>query len=206
MTSPRGERYLSRVIKKIRSGRPKLCKPRSVTETLRPLLAGGDRRSIARSARVRALILASPERIPELAALTRDADWLVSMRAIDLLEKLAHEHPERVQPHRRLFIGRLANSDKWEIRLQIVRSLPLLNWSRGEFKRVLAILQRDVNHPQKFVRAWALDSLAFFAQRDPKLLPGVLRDLVEFEGSGSKALATRAKHIRSRLATGASVS
>ena len=139
----------------------------------------------------------------ELAALARDSDWLVSMRAMDLLEKLAHEHPERVQPYRRLFIGSLADSDKWEMRLQIVRALPLLTWSRREKKRVLAILQRDVNHQQKFVRAWALDSLARIAQRDSKLLPGVLRGLAEFERSGSKALATRARHIRSRLATGA---
>ena len=186
-----------------RSGRLKFRKPCSATGTLRPLLAGGDRRSAARSARARALILSSPERMPELAALARDSDWLVSMRAMDLLEKLAHGHPSRVQPYRRLFIGPLADSDKWEIRLQIVRALPLLTWSRGEKKRVLAILQRDVNHPQKFVRAWALDSLALIAQRDSKLLPGVLRGLAEFERSGSKALATRARHIRSRLATGA---
>ena len=141
--------------------------------------------------------------MPELAALARDADWLVSMRAMDLLEKLAHEHPDWVQPYRRLFTGPLADIDKWEMRLQIVRALPLLFWSRGEKKRVLAILQRDVNHPQKFVRAWALDSLALFAKRDSKLLPGVLRGLAEFECSGNKALATRARHIRSRLATGA---
>jgi hypothetical protein len=40
---------------------------------------------------VRRLLDKSPERIDELAALANDEDWLVSMRAMDLLEKLAHE-------------------------------------------------------------------------------------------------------------------
>ncbi len=40
----------------------------------------------------------------------------------DLLEKVAHEHPEWVAPYKKVFIGPLAESDKWEIRLQIVRA------------------------------------------------------------------------------------
>jgi hypothetical protein len=53
---------------------------------LRALLSGGDRRSIAQSKRVLALVRAVPERVGELASLAEAPDWLVSMRAIDLLE------------------------------------------------------------------------------------------------------------------------
>ncbi len=166
---------------------------------LRALLAGGDRRSIGGSAKVKALILADPARVADLAVLASDADALVSMRAMDLLEKFAHDRPDWIQPHRWLFIGPLADSERWEIRLQIVRALPLLAWDAVEKKRVLAILQRDVNHQQKFVRAWALDSLSVFALRDGRLLPGVFSRLSEFERSGSRALATRARHIRARI-------
>ncbi len=168
-------------------------------KTLRSLLAGGDRRSIGESARARALVLANPGRVSDLAILANDGDELVAMRAMDILEKIAHDHPDWIQPHRWLFIGPLADSEKWEIRLQIVRALPLLTWDPVEKKRVLAILQRDVNHPQKFVSAWALDSLSVFALRDRRLLSGVLSRLSEFEKSGTKALATRARHIRARL-------
>lgn len=163
------------------------------------LLSGGDRRSIAQSKHVLALVRATPGRVSELAALAQDADWLVSMRALDVLEKIAHEHADWVQPHKKLFIGRLADSDKWEIQLQIVRSLPLLAWTPRERTRVVQILRRNVEHPQKFVRAWALDSLATFAEHDPGLVPIVERCLAEFERSGSKALQTRSRHIRERL-------
>jgi HEAT repeat protein len=166
---------------------------------LRRLLAGGDRRSIVDSRRAWALIRARPERVAELAKLAEDDDWLVSMRALDLLEKIAHQHADWVQPFKRLLIGPLADSIQWEIRLQIVRALPLLKWTSRERKRVVDLLRREVEHPQKFVKAWALDSLATFARGDPALRSVVSRHLAAFEKSGSKALATRARHIRSRL-------
>jgi hypothetical protein len=171
---------------------------------MKRLLSGGDRRDQAQSARVRALVERQPAKVSELARLAHEDDWLVSMRALDLLEKLAHEHADWVQPHRELFIGPLADSDKWEIRLQIVRALPLLAWTPCQRRRVVAILHRDAGHPQTFVRAWALDGLATFAQKDRRLMPVVRRRLAEFERSGSKALEARARKIRERVGAGAS--
>lgn len=172
---------------------------RSIT-ALRRLLAGGDRRSIAESERAHALVRRSPARVAALAALTQDSDWLVVMRATDLLEKLAHENASWVQPYKKAFIGALADAEQWEIRLQVVRVLPLLRWTPRERERVVEILERDVSHPQKFVRAWALDSLALLAERDDNLKGSVRRHLEAFERSGSKALATRARNIRARFA------
>jgi hypothetical protein len=171
----------------------------AVGDSLRALLAGGDRRSIAQSIRARAIVQKAPARISELADLAEDSDCLVAMRAMDLLEKLTHEHPDWVAPYKRLFIGSLADSERWEIRLQVVRALPLLSWTPRERKRVIEILRRNLGCPQKFVRAWALDSLATFAREDRTLMRVVLRGLNSFERSGSKALRTRARHIRQRL-------
>ncbi len=167
--------------------------------SLRRLLAGGDRRSIAGSNRALALILATPERVGDVAALATDADWLVSLRALDLLEKLVHDHADWVQPHRAVLIGSLADSDKWEVQLEIVRALPFLTWTRRERRRVVAILRRDLEHPQLFVRAWALDGLARFAEDDATLMPVVRQHLAAFARSGRPALETRARKIRSRL-------
>jgi hypothetical protein len=175
----------------------------SATESrMRSLLTGGDRRSVAQSEHVHELVRKDPRRVAEIALLAMDANWLVSMRAMDLLEKLAYEHPDWVQPHKELFIGPLADSDKWEIRLQVVRALPLLRWTPRERSRVLEILSRDLEHPQKFVRAWALDSLAILAQTHRAAAPLVERSLGFFEHSGSKALQARARLIRARMARG----
>ena len=166
---------------------------------LRPLLSGGDRRGIAEANRVRGLIQDDPSRVKELAALTSDENWLVAQRALDVLEKLAHEHPEWIEPYKAVFIGPLAESDKWEIRLQIVRALPLFRWTPSQSKRVEAILLENVAFPQTFVRAWSLDSLATLSERRSRLAPIVERHLRVFERSTSKALQARARNIRSRL-------
>src|SRR5438552_4145103 len=168
----------------------------------RALLSGGDRRGIARSARVRALIEKRPARVKDLAALTRADDWLVAQRALDLLEKLAHDHPDWIEPYKQVFIGPLADSDKWEIRLQIVRALPLFRWTAAESRRIERILLENVAFPQTFVRAWALDSLATLSEGKAKLLPIVLQHLEAFAQSSSKALQARARAIRERRARG----
>ena len=169
------------------------------TKRIRPFLAGGDRRSIAESDRVRDLVEQEPDLVAALAALTEDEDWLVSQRAFDLLEKIAHEHPDWVEPYKAIFLGPAADSDKWEIRLQIVRALPLFRWTSRDRARATGILVENVSYPQTFVRAWALDSLATFAQTDSRLIPAVHQHLAEFERSGSKALQARARKIRERL-------
>lgn len=166
------------------------------------LLTGGDRRSIAGSDRVRTLIEEDPSRIAELAALAGDENWLIVQRVLDLLEKLAHRHPEWVEPHKMLFIGDHAASAQWEIRLQVVRALPLFQWTPTQMRRVEAILLESVDFPQTFVRAWALDSLATLSARRRRLQPIVARYLREFERSSSKALQARARNVRARLARG----
>ena len=168
-------------------------------DRIHSLLSGGDRRSIAHSAKVRALVERDSSLVEVLVDLTGDDDWLVSQRAIDLLEKLAREHRDWIEPHKLVFLGPLAQSDKWEVRLQVVRALPLFSWSPAQMKRAEQILIENVEFPQTFVRAWALDGLATFAERRRKLVPIVLRYLVEFETSQSKALQARARNIRTRM-------
>jgi hypothetical protein len=174
--------------------------PDGAHNAIRALLSGGDRRSIAKSNRVRAEIERNPALVSALVALTDDPDWLVISRALDLMEKLARDHPALIEPHKSIFTGPLAESDKWEIRLQIVRALPLFRWSPTQTRRVEEILMANVSHPQTFVRGWALDGLATLAERRPTLRPIVRRHLREFEASSSKALQVRARHIRARLA------
>ena len=162
------------------------------------LLSGGDRRSIGGSNQVRRMIDEAPARVAVLAELARDDNLLIAQRAVDLLEKIAHDHPEWVAPHKTLFIGPLADGDSWEMRLQIVRALPLFSWTQSQLKRVEKVLLQSLDFPQIFVRAWALDSLAILAERRRTLRPTVERYLTEFEQSPSNALRARARRIRAR--------
>jgi hypothetical protein len=154
---------------------------------------------MAQSRHVRAMVEADRSLVEELVILTEDDDWLVAQRALDLLEKLAHDHPEWVAPHKDIFVGPLANSDKWEIRLQIVRALPLFAWTPRQLRAIERILVENISFPQTFVRAWALDSLSRLAEQRPALRPIVQRHLELFEQASSKALQARARHVRARV-------
>jgi hypothetical protein len=162
------------------------------------LLSGGDRRGLAGAARVRSLVEHDPSRVLDLVRLTGHDNPLVVQRAADLLEKLAHAHPDWIEPHKHVFIGPLADHDRWEVRLQIVRALPLFRRKGVQASRVERILLENVDFPQTFVRAWALDSLATFAKRRPRLRSVVERRLRALERSDSKALRARARAIRAR--------
>ena len=78
---------------------------------LRTLLSGGDRRSIADGRRALERTERDPALVNQVVALTNDDDVLVRQRALDLLEKLAHSHPAWIEPHKRVFIGPLAESE-----------------------------------------------------------------------------------------------
>ena len=77
--------------------------PYSARGAIRALLSGGDRRSIAQSNRARAEIERNPALVTELAALTDDPGWLVTQRALDLMEKVARDHAARIEPYKNIF-------------------------------------------------------------------------------------------------------
>jgi hypothetical protein len=163
------------------------------------LLEGGDRRSIARVAEALDRVRGDAKAIAEVARAAEQGPWLVSLRALDLLEKLAQEDAAAVAVHRSLFLGPLAEAEQWEVRLQIVRAIPLFSWTPREARRAIAILRANLDEPQLFVQAWAHDGLARMAERDARLIPEIETRLASLDASEKPAVRARARHIRARL-------
>ena len=66
---------------------------KSGSGSLRELLSGRDRRSIARASDVLAMARANIALVTDLAALADDDDWLVAERALDVLAAGLLPHP-----------------------------------------------------------------------------------------------------------------
>jgi hypothetical protein len=130
----------------------------------------------------RALVEQEPRLVAELAALAGDDDWLVSVRALDLLEKIRAPAP-RLESSRTASCSsaRSPTANSGRSTCRIVRTLPLLEWTPTERRASSRFLRRDLQHPQLFVQAWALDSLATFSLRDRSLAPTVQAALTRFE-------------------------
>jgi len=87
----------------------------------------------------------------------------------------------------------------WAMHLQIVRLLPRLTWTGEEYQLVLAYLFKQAEGANRFIKAWALDSLATFAQTDPTIEPRVVQMLVDAMEMGSAAIRVRARHGLARI-------
>jgi HEAT repeat protein len=165
---------------------------------LRDLLTGGDRRSIARANEAVAISREDPIAIDELARLTADVEPLVSSRACDVLEKLAHENPTWVQRHRTVFLACM-NAPYWEARLQCARAVALFEWSEIERPRVIEALRKRIDDEQKFVRCWALNSFAVLVGEDPQYWAELDERIAKFLTCDSPSMRARARAIAKRL-------
>ena len=87
----------------------------------------------------------------------------------------------------------------WTARLYAARLVPFLPWDGSEKRAAVEKLFLLEQGENLFVRAWALDSLAHFAETDAELADRVLPLLGEALGSGSGAVRARAKAALRRL-------
>jgi hypothetical protein len=178
------------------------CRPMPASLTTAPpafvsLLSGGDRRSLAQAPRVLAIVEREPSRLRELVSLLDASDPLVVQRSLDVLEKVARRDARCVQPFRARFLE-LADSDRWEVLLQLVRLLPLLTWTGRQRARVQEILRSNLSHPRAFVRAWALDGLAALAGSDAEQRTEVRKLAAQLAATDDKAVQVRARAILAR--------
>jgi len=111
----------------------------------------------------------------------------------DRRDQLPEDAPDKI-------VAGLDPERHWTSRLYAARLIPFLSWDIPDQRAVvekLFVLEQGEN---LFVRAWSLDSLAHFAEKDRELADRVLPMLLEALGSSSGAVRARAKVAIKRLA------
>lgn len=167
--------------------------------TILKMLEGGDRRSIGRSNKVMALVLKKPELFDVLMSGISFGDQLVAMRSADAAEKITVQHPEYLQPYKRVMIEELSKVAQKEVRWHIAAMLPRLPLTAKEQQRVVEILLGYTNDRSSIVKTLAMQALADLAMQDGKLKLLVRRHIEELIVIGTPAMRARGKHILSEL-------
>ena len=139
-----------------------------------------------------------PGGIPALVRATSSPSLATRRLAYETLERLAHRSPELVSPHRMCLLRSDAISGPWEVRLQMVRALPLLHWTQLEEGRVLEILRHNARDPNAFVSCWATDAFSRIAAYRPDLGAEAELLVAELEHSQHRSHQARARAIRRR--------
>ncbi|MCB1104749.1 MAG: hypothetical protein H7A44_03595 [Opitutaceae bacterium] len=128
--------------------------------TLLEQLAGGDLRTLGRSAEVAAQVLAQPELIDELFDGIASDDEVIMARASDALEKVAAARPDVLQPYKQELLERVAHIKHWVVRAHVCQLLPRLDQlTATERRRAIALIQTYFADRSSIVRACAVECL-----------------------------------------------
>lgn len=165
-------------------------------------LKGGDRRSIGRSNDVVLHVKRAPSRFAEvMGGMVTDNDLLVRIRAADAAEKITAEHPEYLQPFKRLLLERAARSNLPEVRWHVAQMIPHLHLSRAERRAACAIIGGYLRDRSRIVRTCAMQALADLAERHRHLRPRARRTIKILTATGSPAMKSRGRKLLVRLAS-----
>jgi len=162
-------------------------------------LKGGDRRSIGRSEEVVSEVRENPELFDSLIHTILDDDPIVRMRAADAVEKVTTDKKFFLQPYKELILDEISEIEQKEVRWHVAQLLPRLKLTQKEVQKAIAILKNYMSDDSRIVRTFAMDSLAFFAEKDPKLEAWVITLIEEMVEDGSPAIKSRGKKLLSKL-------
>ncbi len=146
--------------------------------SLKPLLLGGDRRSIGHSGEVVGLVLAQPELFDELIHYIIDEDPLVRMRAADAVEKLTAEHSDWLEPYVPLLLEAGEINQK-EVRWHVAQLLPRVRLASAQKQQATKMFREWHADPKNgnIVRVFALQALVDMNAADvPELIAVILDD------------------------------
>lgn len=166
-------------------------------------LAGGDLRTLGRSADVAAQVLARPERIDELFAGLAGDDAVIRARAADALEKVSARRPELLQPYKRELLTRVAASDHWVVREHVCQMLPRLEpLTPAERRTAVATVRGYLADRSSIVKTCALECLVRLSA--PPAPAALRRDALAIVKAaavrGTPAMRARARLLLKRIA------
>jgi alpha-beta hydrolase superfamily lysophospholipase len=166
---------------------------------IRPLLEGGDRRTIGRSDQVAALVFEDPGLFPGLIAELWSEDPLVRMRAADAAEKVTRKKHELLQPYKKELLGLMTEARQQELRWHLAVMVPRLLLSARERRVAASFLDSYLKDRSSIVKTFALQGLADLALKDPGIRPAVLETLHEAARNGTPAMKARSRKLLARL-------
>jgi hypothetical protein len=170
------------------------------SESIRSMLtAGRNRLSSGRTAEVIDLVRAHPRKAAQLLECLWDEDPGVAMRAADALEKLSRNHPSLLSSWKAPLLGLLAQATENKLRWSLAATIPRLELTIPECRRVARTLQSWLEDTSSIVKTCALQGLADLTSQDPSLQPVVLDLLRIHSRSGTPAMRARGRMLLRQL-------
>lgn len=163
------------------------------------LLRGGDRRMVRGVAEVVEQVRASPAMFDQLIAGMQYDDPLVRMRSADAAEKLTRDHPDWLQPHKRILLNDISQCTQQEVRWHVAQMLPRLKLTRRECEQVMRLLMEYLHDKSRIVQVSALQAMADLCQQDVAFNPQVVDIIRTHSKNGGPAVKARCRKLLIQL-------
>jgi HEAT repeat protein len=165
------------------------------------LLRGGDRRMVRGVAEVIEQVRAQPALFDQLIAGMQHDDPLVRMRSADAAEKLTRDHPDWLQPHKRILLNDISECTQQEVRWHVAQMLPRLTLARLELERAMHVLTQYLQDKSRIVQVNALQAMVELCQQNVDFKPKVV-DIIQAQlVKGSPAVKARCRKLLKQLDT-----
>ncbi len=170
-----------------------------MAESIRKMLASGDRSSIGKADQVAELVRRHPKKASALVACLWDSDGTVVARAANALEKASRDLPAMLAPYKQPLLGLMIEAERKELRWQLALMVPRLQLTAAECARAAGVLQGWLEDTSSIVKTFAMQGLADLARQDASLQPMVLDTLRTLSRSGTPAMRARGRILLKRL-------
>jgi len=163
-------------------------------------LLGGDLRSIGKADEVIAEILEEPALFYEVFKGIKSSNPLIRMRAADVVEKIAREHPEYLIPCKEELLHEVSEIEQQEVRWHVALLFSYLDLTDTEKSIVVdKLLAWANNSKSKIVRVNSLQALADIGRKDSRYRELAIKTLEQAMTGGSPAVVARAKKLLKQL-------
>lgn len=172
------------------------------SETIRSMLAAGRHRlDVGRACEVAELVLAQPRFVGQLIECLWDEDAGIANRAADALERASFHRPALAARWTESLIGLMAEAEHNKLRWNLALSVPRLELTVSEARRVAAILKTYLEDRGSIVKTAAMHGLAELTRHDPSMRSEVLDMLRILSRSGTPAMRARGRILLKAMET-----
>ncbi|MCL0075721.1 hypothetical protein M1O17_02430 [Dehalococcoidia bacterium] len=162
-------------------------------------LRGGDLRSIGQANEVAQEVENNPSLFESVFDGLYDGEPVVRMRSADVIEKVSKKKPDLLSGYTPQVISILADVEQQEVCWHMAQVSPRLECTENEETKLIGLLKKLLSHKSKIVRVSAMDSLAFFAERNKSILNEVIKIITTQKENGSPAIQSRGRKLLKRL-------
>lgn len=132
-------------------------------ELLHRVLGAGDLRSAGKTENIIKQAQSSARLRKKLFSLLDDDNRLIRMRTSDVLEKVTHDHPEWLLPHRALLLSVMQKYEDKELRWHLVQLAGRTDWTTAQRKVIIRLLRSWYKtDPSNIVRVFSMQVLFDF--------------------------------------------